>query len=106
MSRCSPTCRPYDAKKDRWKAAEGRAYLVAARTEGRLKVSFFGPFYGAYNIISLDEDYSYALVCGKDYAYLWLLSRTPQLPEPVVRRLVEKAQGLGFQTDRLVFVRQ
>jgi len=98
--------RGYDPKKDRWSEANGKAYFVKAPTQGRLKVSFFGPFYGAYNIFSLDEDYRWSLVCGKDYAYLWILSRTPQLPEPVVKQLVQKARELGFKTDELLFVNQ
>jgi apolipoprotein D and lipocalin family protein len=98
--------RGYDPKKDRWCEATGKAYFVGSRTQGRLKVSFFGPFYGAYNIISLDENYGWSLVCGKDTAYLWILSRTPQLPEPVVHQLVEQAKALGFKTDGLVFVNQ
>jgi len=98
--------RGYDPRKDRWSESAGKAYFVGPPTQGRLKVSFFGPFYGAYNIISLDENYGWSLVCGKDYAYLWILSRTPQLPEPVVRQLVEKAKGLGFNTDELVLVSQ
>jgi apolipoprotein D and lipocalin family protein len=98
--------RGYDPEKGRWKEATGKAYFVGPPTQGRLKVSFFGPFYGSYNVIGLDEDYGWSLVCGKDYAYLWILSRTPQLPEPVVKQLVEKAKGLGFKTDALVFVKQ
>jgi apolipoprotein D and lipocalin family protein len=96
--------RGYDPVNGRWREATGKAYFVGAPTQGRLKVSFFGPFYGAYNIIRLDEDYGWSLVCGKDYKYLWILSRTPQLPEPVIRQLVETAKGLGFKTDELVFV--
>ena len=69
-------------------------------------MSFFGPFYGAYNIIALDKDYGWSLVCGPDYKYLWILSRTPQLPEATVNQLVEKAKALGFRTDELVFVNQ
>lgn len=98
--------RGYDPRKDRWREATGKAYFVGPPTRGRLKVSFFGPFYGAYNIISLDENYGWSLVCGKDYAYLWILSRTPQLPGPVVKQLVERAKGLGFKTDALVSVNQ
>ena len=98
--------RGYDPKKGRWNEATGKAYFVGPPTQGRLKVSFFGPFYGAYNVISLDENYGWSLVCGKDYAYLWILSRTPQLPDLVVKQLVEKAKELGFKTDALVFVNQ
>jgi apolipoprotein D and lipocalin family protein len=98
--------RGFDPRKGRWSEATGKAYFVGPPTRGRLKVSFFGPFYGAYNIIDLDEDYAWSLVCGEDYKYLWILSRTPQLPDPVVEQLVEKAKSLGFKTGELVFVKQ
>ena len=98
--------RGYDPEKQRWKEAEGKAFFVDQPTEGRLKVSFFGPFYGAYNIISLDEHYGYAMVCGPDFSYLWILSRTPQLPDTVLKQLVTKAQKLGFETDKLIYVKQ
>jgi len=98
--------RGYDPAKRRWKEAEGKAYFVGSPSEGRLKVSFFGPFYGAYNIINLDQDYGYALVCGPDYSYLWILSRTPHLPETVQNKLSAKAKELGFATDKLIFVKQ
>ena len=49
----------YDKKRGKWKQSEGKAYFVAGTDVGRLKVSFFGPFYGGYNIIDLDKkDYS------------------------------------------------
>ena len=36
--------RGYDAEEQGWKTAEGRAKFVGPRTQGHLKVSFFGPF--------------------------------------------------------------
>jgi len=57
--------RGYDPEKGVWKEAVGKAFFVSKPDIGRMKVSFFGPFYGGYNIIDLDsEDYSFALVCG------------------------------------------
>jgi len=97
----------YDARRDKWKKAEGRAYLVSAPNIGRLKVSFFGPFYGGYNILELDkEHYSYALVCGSSRSYLWILSRTPQLNAEIIERLIQKARELGFDVDKLILVQQ
>ena len=98
--------RGYDPAEKSWKSAEGKAFFVGSPTEGRLKVSFFGPFYGAYNIISLGENYAYALVCGPDYSYLWILSRTPQLPDTALKPLVAKAKALGFDVAKLIFVKQ
>src|SRR5512147_1513697 len=65
--------RGFDPVKGVWKEAEGKAYFVGPSDVARLKVSFFGPFYGGYNVIALDrENYRYALVCGPDTSYLWL----------------------------------
>jgi apolipoprotein D and lipocalin family protein len=104
--------RGYNIKTKTWKEAEGKAYFVdvpnADKTNtGKLKVSFFGPFYGAYNIIALDKpNYNYVMICGPDKSYLWILSRTPQLAEPIKQDLIAKAKALGFATDKLIYVTQ
>mgnify|MGYP000356763034 CR=1 FL=1 len=95
----------YNADKELWKSAEGKAYFVGAKTEGYLKVSFFGPFYGSYIILDLDrENYGYALVCGPNRNYLWILSRTPDLDGEITDRLVQKAKALGFETEKLIYI--
>ncbi len=98
--------RGFDAAKGEWKAAEGKAYFVNNADEAYLKVSFFGPFYGSYVVMALDDDYQYALISGPDTSYLWILSRTPQLAPAVKDALVEKAKVAGFDTGKLVFVEQ
>ncbi|WP_319476842.1 lipocalin family protein [Marispirochaeta aestuarii] len=96
--------RGYNPQKDRWKTAEGRAVFVGSHNEGRLKVSFFGPFYGAYNIIALDDDYRYAMVSGNDTDNLWILSRTPALPEEVRNRYLAIARQAGFAVNELLWI--
>jgi apolipoprotein D and lipocalin family protein len=97
------TNRGYSAKENRWKEAVGKAYFVEEPSKGYLKVSFFGPFYGSYVIIDLDKDnYRYALVCGPNRSYLWILSRTPTMQTEVKNRLVAKAAALGFDTGSLI----
>ena len=97
--------RGYDPVKDVWKEAVGKAYFALTPDIGRLKVSFFGPFYGGYNILELDRDeYRYALVAGPTRSYLWILAREQRLEEAVVRRLTDRAAELGFPVDELIFV--
>jgi apolipoprotein D and lipocalin family protein len=102
--------RGFNVKKNEWKEAEGKAYFVDAANAdktntGKLKVSFFGPFYGAYNIIALDANYQHVMICGPDKSYLWILSRTPQLAEPIKQELVAKAKAYGFATETLIYVK-
>jgi apolipoprotein D and lipocalin family protein len=103
--------RGFNVAKNEWKEAEGKAYFVDApnadkTNTGKLKVSFFGPFYGAYNIIALDANYQHVMICGPDKSYLWILSRTPKLAEPIKQDLIAQAKSLGFATEKLIYVNQ
>ena len=90
----------------RWERTEGKAYYIKSDDTGRLKVSFFGPFYGAYNIIALDnKDYRYALVCGPRKSCLWLLAREPAVDKSPTDHLQEIASTHDFDTSRLIFVK-
>lgn len=97
--------RGYSSKGDGWKVAEGKAYFVNNKDEGYLKVSFFGPFYGSYVIFELDkENYNYAFVSGPDTSYLWLLSKTPTLPQELIDKFIQRSKELGFDVNKLIFV--
>ncbi|MDP1786313.1 lipocalin family protein [Nitrosomonas sp.] len=92
---------------NKWRTAEGKAYFVRDPQEGYLKVSFFGPFYGAYIVFELDkENYQYTFVTSYDKSYLWLLARTPTVSDALLDRFVQKAAELGFETDKLIFPKQ
>lgn len=97
--------RGYLRAKGEWDEARGRAKFVGARDQGKLKVSFFGPFYGGYNVIDLDPGYQISLVAGPSRKYLWILARQPNPPRDAVDRVVERAAELGFETDALIWVR-
>lgn len=97
--------RGYRVAKGEWEEADGKAYFVEEADVGRLKVSFFGPFYGGYNIALLDQqDYQWSLVVGPNTDYLWILARSPELSPEVYARLVAEAERLGFPVDELIRV--
>jgi apolipoprotein D and lipocalin family protein len=96
--------RGWDTAKGDWREAEGKARFVGAEDVASLEVSFFGPFYGGYNVVDLDPSYSLALVAGPNRDYLWILARSPEPPREEVERLVRRADELGFDTSRLIYV--
>lgn len=98
--------RGFDGKRGDWREAVGRARFTGEATVGALKVSFFGPFYGGYNIIALDPDYRWAMVVGPNRDYLWILARDKQLAPEVRASLLEKAKTLGLATEKLIWVAQ
>lgn len=96
--------RGYNAEDDRWEEAEGKAYFVADSNTGRLKVSFFGPFYGGYNIAKLEPDYSMALVIGPSLQYAWLLSRSPTPSADLCQRYFSSAESLGIAPSQWIHI--
>ncbi len=97
--------RGYSVRDKSWEVAEGKAYFVSESDVGHLKVSFFGPFYGAYVIFEVEEtDYQYAFVTSYDKSYLWLLSRTQTANQGVIDRFLRLAKKHGFNTEELIFV--
>jgi apolipoprotein D and lipocalin family protein len=95
--------RGFDAAKNEWNEAVGKAKFVGPKDVGALKVAFFGPFYGGYNVVDIDPDYQNVMIVGPSRSYLWILSRVPDPPADVVERLKRKATDLGFDTSALVY---
>jgi len=99
--------RGYSERKRKWSQASGRGYFRGRTDVASLKVSFFWPFYGSYLVFALDQDaYQWALVSGGTSKYLWILSRTPRIPDDLKRSLLEKVAAAGYDTSKLIFVEQ
>lgn len=84
--------------------ADGRARVVPGSSNAQLEVSFFGPFWGDYWIIELDEaEYQWSVVSEPRGRYLWILSRTPQMDPDVLDARLAGLDAMGFDTDALVW---
>lgn len=92
-------------KNGEFKEARGIAKIVDTQTNAKLKVSFFGPFYGDYWVIDHSDDYDWSIVGESSGRYLWILSRQARPGREHVRQLVNRASELGYDTSMLVFDR-
>lgn len=81
--------------------ANGRAKVVDPKTNAKLEVSFFRPFWGDYWIVELGDNYEYAAVGHPSRDYLWILSRSPQLDDKLYESIVERLEKQGFDRKRL-----
>ncbi|MBT1445847.1 lipocalin family protein [Shewanella sp. JM162201] len=100
--------RGFSAEDNRWKEAIGKARFASNPDEGRLEVSFFGPFYGDYQILAATRDadgrYRTALVAGDSLEYLWLLSREPNLSADEEAKFTSMIKSLGVEPQSLVWL--
>lgn len=97
------TCRKPDGGID---TAKGKAKVVDTATGAKLKVSFFGPFYGDYWVLDRAEDYSWAVVGDPSGRYLWLLARDATPNDAEFAALVGRAAALGYNTSYLRVTKQ
>jgi apolipoprotein D and lipocalin family protein len=89
-------------KDGRTVGVEGRATVVPGSGNAKLRVNFGGPFGGAYWVIGLDEtDYTWAVVGHPSRKFLWILARTPELPDATYRRILELVTASGYDVARL-----
>jgi len=85
----------------------GRATVVPGSQNARLKVSFGGPFSGAYWVIGLDEkNYSWAVVGHPSRQFLWVLAREKKLPAATYQKILALVAERGYDTSRLELTNQ
>lgn len=88
--------------------AVGEARQLGAASSPKLEVrfapawlSFLPMVWGDYWVIDLDDRYQIAAVSDSRREYLWILSRTPQIPAPDYQRLLARLATQGFDTHKL-----
>lgn len=88
------------------RSATAVAYAVEGSGNAKLRVSFFWPFFGNYWVLGLDPDYRWAVVGEPSRRWLWILSRTPSLPEAELERAKAVAREAGYDLAPLQLTRQ
>ncbi len=92
----------------KFRQSTGRAKIVEDSDGAKLKVSFFGPFYGDYWVLDrgpilADGRYAWSIVGEPSGRYLWMLTRSAK-PDAATRQLLEsrvRALGYDWQLVRL-----
>ena len=103
-----------DSLEGEFRQSTGRAKLVddpASPAGAKLKVSFFGPFYGDYWVLDRgpqgdDGRYEWSIVGEPSGRYLWMLTRAPQ-PDPALRAQLEaRVRELGYDWELVRITQQ
>ncbi|WP_395337503.1 lipocalin family protein [Novosphingobium sp. BL-8H] len=80
----------------KWKESTGKATIVDTATNARLKVSFFGPFYGNYWVLDHGDEYDWSIVGEPSGRYLWVLTREARPDADLLSRLEARVKALGY----------
>lgn len=80
---------------------KSKGFINKASGNSKWKVQFIWPFKADYWILQLADDYSYTVVGNKKQSFLYIMSRTPVLPEPTYNKLVEDCKKQGYDISKL-----
>jgi apolipoprotein D and lipocalin family protein len=80
---------------------DGKAYPTE-ESNARLKVYFFKlqPVAGDYWVIELDEDYNWAIVGVPSRKSGWILSRTPQISDELLKELYQRLRDQSYDVTK------
>ena len=101
-----------DRIKGKSSIAHGRAKVVDHSTNAQLKVTFvhfLGWQFilgGDYWVLGIGDHYSYAVVGSPNRKYAWILSRTPEMPLPLLSEALQTLTKQGFDTCSLLSMPQ
>jgi len=94
------TCFPAEGES---RDAKGRARWAGAEGEGKLEVSFFGPFWGDYWVVERADDYAWSIVSEPEGRYLWILTRAETISAAERAVFEARVQALGFRPSDLIW---
>lgn len=78
----------------------GRVANPPVNTEWKMKFAWFLPA-GDYLILSVDPDYRRTIIGVPDRRWVWLMARTPELPEAEYEAMRAEIAALGYDLAQL-----
>lgn len=88
----------FEGKKKRYTP---RGFVVDRVDNSTWGMRFLWPFKAEYLISYLSEDYSVTIIARSKRDYVWIMARTPSIPDAEYARLVALVKEWGYDTTRL-----
>ena len=93
----------FDGKR---KTYRPRGFVMDRNTQALWGMRFIWPIKADYRIVYLDDDYSQTVIARRKRDHVWIMARTPQIPEADYRRLLRLVADLGYYPDKVQRVPQ
>ncbi len=83
-----------------------RGFVVPGTGNAVWGMQFIWPFKGDFRIVHLAPDYSQTVIGRQKRDYVWIMARTPSIPEEDYLRIVDLLAGQGYEVSRIQRVPQ
>jgi apolipoprotein D and lipocalin family protein len=88
------------------KVMKPRGFVRDTKSNAVWGMQFVWPIRAEYLIAHVDADYTETIIARSRRDYVWIMARTPQIPEADYARLKQKVADLGYDTGKLERVPQ
>jgi len=83
-----------------------KGFVLDTESNARWGMRFIWPIKADYRIVYLDEDYSLTIIGRTKRDFVWIMARSPQIPEPDYTRLMGIVSELGYDMTKVERVPQ
>ncbi len=83
-----------------------RAFITNTETNALWGMRFVWPIKADYRIIYLDEDYTQTVIGRQNRDFVWIMARTPEIPDEDYERLVAFIETFGYDISKMQRVPQ
>jgi apolipoprotein D and lipocalin family protein len=81
-------------------------FVVPDTGNAQWGMQFIWPFKAEYRIIWLEPDYSVTVIGRSKRDYVWIMAKTPQIPDAKFTQIMEFLKGVGYDTAKVERVPQ
>ena len=78
-----------------------RGFIVDTVNNSTWGMQFIWPIKSEFLITHLNEEYSQTVIGRNKRDYVWIMARTPKIPEADYLRLVKELEGQGYDISKL-----
>ncbi len=83
-----------------------RGFVRDTKTNATWGMQFIWPIKAEYLVVYLDEDYTKTVIGRSARDYLWIMARTPSIPEDEYQAIVRRVGELGYDVPKIQRVPQ
>lgn len=78
-----------------------RGFVRDKKSNAVWGMQFIWPFKSEYLIIYLDKDYTTTVVGRSKLDYVWIMARTPEIPDTEYQAILKMLSDIGYDTGKI-----
>ncbi|MEE4162141.1 MAG: lipocalin family protein [Woeseiaceae bacterium] len=88
------------------KSFNPKGFVTDTESNALWGMRFIWPIKADYRIVYLDDDYTQTVIGRQKRDYVWIMARTPTIPDEDYEKIMEFAESIGYDTSEIQKVPQ